>query len=184
MNNRLKKHPFYLFCFFIVATTISCNNDLKEIQELNKKRLVPSGVAERINVKYTDSAKIKAILETEKMLDYTNVKFPFSHFPKKVKITVFNEGKKHIITADKATAYNKSGIINLQGNIKIKSEDGRVMETQQLYYDQKNNWFFTESYFKISDKNNSYFEGIGVDFDSNLNMMNTRQNKGSLASNE
>ncbi len=58
------------------------------------------------------------------------------------------------------------------------------METQQLYYDQKNNWFFTESYFKISDKNNSYFEGIGVDFDSNLNMMNTRQNKGSLASNE
>ncbi len=85
MNNRLKKHPFYLFCFFIVATTISCNNDLKEIQELNKKRLVPSGVAERINVKYTDSAKIKAILETEKMLDYTNVKFPFSHFPKKSK---------------------------------------------------------------------------------------------------
>ena len=75
---------------------------------------------------------------------------------------------------------NKTGLINLMGDVKITSHDGKVMQTQQMYYDQKNNWFFTEHYFKVTDKNKSFFEGIGVDFDQNFKIVNAQQNRAEL----
>lgn len=171
------------FPYIIVISCVfwACNNDLKDIQNLSKKQLYPTGEADSAHVKYTDSAQIKAEMFAVKMLDYGKAKYPFNHFPKGIKVTVFDKNKnKNYIVADRATSYNPTGIIDLQGNVKITSHDGKVMQTQQLYYDQKNNWFFTEHYFKVTDKNKSFFEGIGVDFDQNFRIVNAQQNRAEL----
>lgn len=171
------------FPFIIAISCVfwACNNDLKDIQNLSKKQLYPTGEADSAHVKYTDSAQIKAEMFAVKMLDYGKAKYPFNHFPKGIKVTVFDKNKnKNYIVADRATSYNPTGIIDLQGNVKITSHDGKVMQTQQLYYDQKNNWFFTEHYFKVTDKNKSFFEGIGVDFDQNFRIVNAQQNRAEL----
>ena len=165
------------FCCFLIG----CDTNLKDIQNMNAKVLYPGGIAEDFNVKYTDSAKIKAVLVSKKMLDYSNAKYPFNHFPKGVHLTVYDDNNnKHIIIADKSTAYNKTGIIELKGNVKITTSDGKIMETQQLFYDQKHSWFFTEAYFKITDPNKSFFEGIGIDFDNKFKIMNAQQNRALL----
>lgn len=159
----------------------SCQNDLKDIKNLTRKQLYPTGEADSMLVKYTDSAQIKAELYAIKMLDYGKAKYPFNRFPKGVKVTVFDKNKnKNYIVADLATVYNKTGIIDLQGNVKITSHDGKVMQTQQLYYDQKNTWFFTEHYFKVTSKDKSFFEGIGIDFDQNFRIVNAQQNRAEL----
>lgn len=169
---------FILIPFFAL---MSCDNDMKKIQKMNQKKLIASGDAKNMLVRYTDSAKIKAELATDKMLDYSSAKYPFHHFPKKVKVSVFDENKqKTIITADKATSYNKTKIIELNGNVKITTHDGKILQTNQLFYDQKNNWFFTESYFKITDPTKSYYEGIGLDFDNKFKIINAQQNRGEL----
>lgn len=161
---------------------MSCeNNDLKDIQKMNVNRFFAAGEANDINVKYTDSAKIKAILVSKKMLDYSQVKYPFTHFPNKVHVTVFDENKnKNYIEANKATAYNKTNLIDLQGNVKITTHDGKILETQQLYYNQKDNWFFTDAHFKFTDPSKSYFEGIGIDFDNQFKIMNAQQNRAEI----
>jgi len=168
---------FYLLiaCIFLMSCE---NNSLKDIQKLNANSFFAAGVAENINVKYTDSAKIKAILVSKEMLDYSQVKYPFTYFPNKVHVTVFDNNKnKTIIVANKATAYNKTNIVDLQGNVKITTHDGKKLETQQLYYNQKDGWFFTDAYFKFTDPNKSYFEGIGIDIDKELKIMNAQQNR-------
>lgn len=173
-----KKLAHIAACSFVL---FGCSNDIKDIQKLNKKQLYASGEADSINVKYTDSTKIKAELYTVKMLDYSKAKYPYNHFPSGVKITVYDSNKnKNYIVAKQATVHNKTGIINLMGDVKITSHDGKVMQTQQMYYDQKNNWFFTEYYFKVTDKNKSFFEGIGVDFDQNFKIVNAQQNRAEL----
>jgi len=182
LNKTLKNNYSHIFfCAIVSLNLIGCDNDMKDIQNLNAVKLYPAGETENINVKYTDSAKIKAILVSKKMLDYSNAKYPFNYFPNKVHVTVFDEHKKkHYIEADKATTYNKTNIIDLKGNVKITTSDGKIMQTQQLYYDQKHNWFFTEAYFKITDPNKSYFEGIGIDFDNKFNIINAQQNRAEL----
>lgn len=154
---------------------------MKDIQNLSKKQLYPTGEADSALIKYTDSAQIKTEMFAVKMMDYSNAKYPFNHFPEGIEVTIFDENKKeHHIVADKATSYTKTGMIDLQGNVKITSHDGKVMETQQLYYDQKNKWFFTEHYFKVTDHNKSFFEGIGIDFDQNFKIVNAQQNRAEL----
>ncbi|WLD24570.1 LPS export ABC transporter periplasmic protein LptC [Flavobacterium dauae] len=175
----MKRYFAHIIALSFVLT--ACNNDLKDIQNLSKKQLFASGEADSINVKYTDSAKIKAEMYAVKMLDYGKAKYPFNHFPKGVKVTVYDSNKnKNYIVADQATVYNKTGMINLTGNVTITSYDGKILKTNQMYYDQKNNWFFTEHYFKVTDKNKSFFDGIGVDFDQNFKIVNAQQNRAEL----
>ncbi|WP_243389337.1 LPS export ABC transporter periplasmic protein LptC [Avrilella dinanensis] len=174
----MKKFAGYMTAIMSLAILISCGNE-QNYSARQTTELIPAGIAEKIEVKYTDSARIKAILFADKMLDYSNVKYPFNDFPEGVNVVVFDEDKnKNFIEADYAIAYSKTGLIDLRGNVKITSHNGTVMTTPQLYYDQKLNWFFTEYRFKVVDENQSVFEGIGVDFDSEFKTMNAHQNRG------
>jgi hypothetical protein len=47
------------------------------------------------------------------------------------------------VTSNYAVSYKPTGIIDL-GKVKIVSENGQILETEQLYFDQKNEWFYTE----------------------------------------
>jgi len=104
----------------------------------------PIGVAENINLKYTDSGKIKAILISPKMLDYSNRDFPFNEFTDGITLDIFDdENKKSIVIADYAIIYNETNLIDLQGNVKITTHTNDTLYAEQLYYDQKKEWLFT-----------------------------------------
>lgn len=177
LNNILKGALAFVF----ITTMSSCNNDMKNIQKWNKKQLIPSGEAKNMLVRYTDSAKIKAELASEIMYDYSAAKYPFNYFPTKVFIKIYDENKKTTLAeANRATSYNKTKIIELVGDVKITTHDQKVLETQQLFFDQQHNWFFTENYFKITDPDKSFFVGIGLDFDTQFKIINAQQNRGEL----
>lgn len=171
----------------LVTSTVflfGCEGKFKEIQQNNFKEFTPNGEAENIDLKYTDSAKIKLILKSKKMLDFTSVSFPFTEFPKGIILTLYDDKAKTIIITSKyAVSYKKTSIIDLQGNVKIVSQDGQVFETEQLYYDQKNEWFYTERKYKFSDlKGNSV--GQGIDFSKDFKTINSQRFSGEVLSDD
>lgn len=169
----------------IIAFTLllcSCESNFKDVQRINSVAFSPSGETENINLKYTDSGKVKAILVSPLMLDFSNLEYGFNEFPKGVHVTLFDvHNKKSYVEADYAITYAKTDIIDLQGNVKITSSEGQVLETQQLYYDQKNEWFYTEKKFKFTDGKDSYVEGPGVDFSKDFKVFNAQQNNGLIS---
>lgn len=174
----MKSNIYKILSGIVIAITVTiffgCESNFKNVQNINTKEFVPIGEADSVNLKYTDSGKIKAILVSKKMFDYSNVSFPFTEFPLGVDVTLYDEkGKNSFIRSDYAITYSKSDIIDLRGNVKITSDDGKMLETEQLYYDQKNEWFFTESDYKFTDvKAESY--GTGVDFSKDFKVIKTR----------
>ena len=50
------------------------------------------------------------------------------------------------------------------------------METEQLYFDQKNEWFFTEKKFKFTDPKGITF-GEGIDFSKDFKIINSQKIK-------
>ncbi|HRB70583.1 LPS export ABC transporter periplasmic protein LptC [Flavobacterium sp. WV_118_3] len=174
---------YFLTLVTVLAVTVffSCESNFKDVQRINAVPFSPIGEAENVNLKYTDSGKIKAILVSPLLLDFSNLKYPYTEFPKGVFVTLFDErGNKSYVESDYAITYAKTDIIDLQGNVKITSSDGKVLQTEQLYYDQKNEWFFTEKYFKFTDAN-SYLEGKGIDFSKDFSVMNAQQNRGEIS---
>ncbi len=151
---------------------------------MSVSEFTPSGDADSINLKYTDSGRITANLISPKMLDYATVEFPYTEFPKGMHLTLFDKnGKKTFIDANYAVSHKTTHIIDLQGKVKISNQNGEQLETEQLYYDQKNEWFFTEKKFKFtSPKGVSY--GEGVDFSKDFKKVNSQKISGQVQSSE
>jgi len=181
----LKKHfILILFAALIVTLFLGCESNFKEVQKSNFSEFVPSGEAEKINLKYTDSGRITAILVSPKMMEYANVAFPFTDFPKGVDVTLYDKNNKRtIILADYATSYKSTNIIDLKGNVTISSQDGQILETDQLYFDQKNEWFFTEKNFKFTDPKGTS-NGQGIDFSKDFKVINSQKITGEIESDE
>lgn len=144
----------------------------------------PSGEADNFNLRYTDSGKITSILISPKMREYSTVDYPFTEFPKGINATFFDaQGAKTIVVSDYAIRYKATDVIDLQGNVVIKNETGQVMETSQLYFDQKNAWFYTEKKFKFTDpKGVSY--GEGIDFSRDFKIVNSQKLTGQFYQSE
>jgi LPS export ABC transporter protein LptC len=159
----------------------SCESNLKDVQRIYKTSFVPTGEADSINLKYTDSGRVKSILQSLKMVDYSTAKNPFVEFPKAVLVTLIDaNGNKTTVVSDKAISYKKTEVIDLIGNVKIQTYDGKVLQTNQLYFDQKNEWFFTEEAFTFKDADGSYLQGIGIDFSKDFKIFNMQNNNGEV----
>lgn len=170
----------FLFLGIGLFLVLGCESNFREVQKINYSEFVPNGEADNFNLKYTDSGRIKSILVSPKMLDYSNVEFPFTEFPKGVKVTMYDsKGKRTFISSDYAIMYKGTDLIDLQKNVVISNETNQMLETAQLYYDQKNEWFFTEKKFKFTDpKGISY--GEGIDFSKDFKILNSQRINGEI----
>lgn len=168
------------FCLLLVA----CESNFKDVQKMGLPEFSPTGDADSINLKYTDSGRITAHLISQKMLDYSSVEFPFTEFPKGIHLTLFDKNNKQtFISANYAVSHKTTNIIDLQGKVKIASQNGEILETDQMYYDQKNEWFFTEKKFKFTSSKGVSF-GEGIDFSKDFKKVNSKKISGQIQSND
>ncbi len=143
----------------------SCNNDFSEVQKIGVLQNQPIGEAENIDLKYTefkeDTVRLVANLISPKMLDYSNRNFAFNEFPDGVVLYVFDDKKnKTTITSNYAIVYSETDIIDLRGNVQIATHEKDTLFTEQLYYNQKLEWLFTNEPWLFGS-----LHGIGFDSD-------------------
>lgn len=176
------KYNQTLFLVAVLYVCFSCESNFREVQKMGLSEFAPSGDADSFNLKYTDSGKIKANLKASKMLDYATVAYPFTEFPKGIDLTLFDDNqKKTYVKSNYAISYKGTNIIDLQKDVKIYNDSGEMLETQQLYYDQKSEWFFTDKKFKFtSSRGVSY--GEGIDFSKDFKKVNSQRVSGQIQS--
>ncbi|MEZ4803629.1 MAG: LPS export ABC transporter periplasmic protein LptC [Gelidibacter sp.] len=160
---------------FVVTMFFSCKDNFKEVQQIGVLQNEPIGIAEKINLKYTDSGTVKANLLSPKMKDFSNREFAFTEFPDGIKLLLYDKGKKSTILSDYAVSYSETDLIDLQKNVIIITQQNDSIFANQLYYDQKNEQIFTNEAFKMvsptkiitgngfnSDKDFKHFEALEV----------------------
>lgn len=137
----LKQYNIYFMVIaFAMTMFFSCAVDLKPEVVEN----VPVGIAENINLKYTDSGRLKANLISPKMLDFSNREFAFTEFTEGVVLYLYDkDDNKSTIIADYAIVYDKTGLIDMQGNVELATNTNDTLFAQQLYYDQNKQWLST-----------------------------------------
>ena len=178
------KITFFLLLLLPSIGQISCESNFKEVQKMGLSEFTPSGEADTINLKYTDSGRIKAVLISPKMLDYATVEYPYTEFPQGIDLTLYDaKEKKTFVKSNYASSFKGTDLIDLQGNIRISNENGDLLETEQLYFDQKNEWFFTQKKFKFtSPKGVTY--GQGIDFSKDFKKVNSQKISGEIDKSE
>ena len=134
----------------IVCSILSCGNQDEKIIDDKKFEREPLGIAYNVKMFYSDSAKTKAILTSPKHNDFTNQTLNYSEFPDGVNVTFFDiNSNKNTIVSDYGILYNSTSIVDLRGNVILKSHDNSVLKTSQLFWDAESDWFFTNKNFKF-----------------------------------
>jgi len=166
-----------IFTGIVTAITVtmlfSCEGNLNRVRALDTPDENPQAIGVNLNLKYTDSGRVVATLKSPKMLDYTNMSFPYREFPEGIRVEFFDEQRnKNTVTANYAVIYDETGLIDLKGNVVLVTSDSTKLKTEQLFWDQKAGWIFTDKPNTIRQKNGARNDGQG--FDSNLKFTNFR----------
>lgn len=170
MKTILKNNILNIVTIFMVTMFFSCDDNLKQVQKIGISENEPVGVVDSFNLKYTDSGKVTANLLSSKMLDFTNRDFPYNEFTEGITLYLYDENNnKSTVVSDYAIVYNDTDLIDLQGNVVITTYDKRILKTDQLFFDQKKEWLFTNKPVTFTSEKD-IINGNG--FDSNSKFTN------------
>ncbi|ATA79379.1 LPS export ABC transporter periplasmic protein LptC [Capnocytophaga sputigena] len=166
-----------------MAMLFSCNNDMRNLQQLSIQKKFPQGEAYNFKLVYTDSTKVVAVVTSPLNKDYTNQRMPYSEFPEGVKVEFYDQARhKNIVEAQYGIIYPSSDIVELRNNVVLTTYDGKRLKTEQLFWDQKEDWIFTDKEFSFTDEaKGTITNGIGMDFDKKFSTVKAHKTTGILA---
>ena len=170
-----------------MAMLFSCTNDSKKVRDFLAEKNLPIAIAKDAHHVYKDSGRITSKLTTSLMNDFSNRKIhPYNEFPQGVKIINFEKNglDSTTIIGDYALTYSKTSISELKGNVVvINHTDASRLETDQLFWDQKNKYFFTEKSFILTRINDTVI-GVGFESMENLKKYVAKKTVGNIVTNE
>ena len=166
-----------------MAMLFSCNNDMRNLQQLSIQKKFPQGEAFDFKLVYTDSTKVVAVVTSKLNKDFTNQRMPYSEFPEGVKVEFYDQARhKNIVEANYGIIYPSSDMVELRDNVVLTTYDGKKLKTSQLFWDQKEDWIFTDREFSFTDETKgSVTNGIGMDFDKKFSTVKAHKTTGILA---
>ena len=89
--------------------------------------------------------------------------FRYAEFPDGLKVVFYdNLEQENELIADYGILYSDTKLIDLKGNVRLKSHDGSVLTTTQLFWDAESEWLFTEQPFRFEDSDYN-FEALRLD---------------------
>ena len=162
----------------IAITLFACEGNYKNVQRLNLKDGAPVAEGQNVNLFYTDSGRVVTNLMAPRLLDYSNFEFPYQEFPEGVEVHFFENGDKSTVKSDYARRYDATGIVDLRENVRLTTADGNVLEAEQLYWDQNNQWLFTDQPYRITFSDGSYNDGARFDANEDFTVFLSRKNDG------
>jgi LPS export ABC transporter protein LptC len=141
-------------CLFI----LSCENDIKEVNDLLKKQ---TGVEEGKDVTsyLSQEGHVKAKLRSPYMLRYQSDS-PYVEFPRSVHVDIFNDSTKTESTVDALFARYReyeSKVFLKDSVVVINIEKGDTLKTNELWWDQNTQEFYTDKPVRIYQKDKTIF---------------------------
>jgi LPS export ABC transporter protein LptC len=159
----------------------SCSNNTQEVRDFLASKNLPIGVAKNAFHVYKDSGRITSKLITPLLRDFSNRKqHPYNEFPEGLRIVNFDGKDSVTVTGNYALSYSKTQISELVGNVVvINHTENSKLETEQLYWDQNTQYFFSEKAFTLSTLKDTIY-GIGFESKEDLSQHLAKKTIGRL----
>lgn len=171
---------------YMVAMLFSCVNDTKEVRDFLADKNLPIGIVENFHNIHTDSGRVDLKISAPLLHDFKNRnKHPYAEFPKGVKIVTIDKNKDSVsVTGDYAITYSKTSISEIKDKVVVVNyADYKKLSTEQLFWDQKTKYFYTEKPFTLITLTDTIY-GVGFDASEDLKVFMAKQNRGNVYINE
>lgn len=136
----------------IVLWTCSCSNDLEEVNSLLGKDEIKIETARDIEIIYSDSARIKLVLEAPVLKRHLDKISPYEEFDKGVHVEFFDPNKKTIAWLDSkyAVRKEKESTIVVRDSVVLINRTNEKLETSELIWNEKDQTASTNKFVMIT----------------------------------
>lgn len=116
---------------------------------------------------------------------YDEVDTPYWSFPKGIYLQKYDRAFKVIasVAADSAKFFRLQNLWRLDGNVELKKVPGELFLTQQLFWDQRRNRLYSDSFIHIETPDRM-LEGMGFESNDRLTQYTIKRPTGIFPVNE
>ena len=141
----------------------SCENDIEQIKTLTSYTDAPTLSAKKIEIIYSDSAKVQVKLIADELKRFDQKEEPYTEFPKGIDILFYNDSLQvdAKITANYSKYFEKKEIWEAKYNVVVINKKNEKLNTEYLVWDRKKANIHTNEFVKIST-NDGIFYGEGL----------------------
>lgn len=149
---------------------LSCSNDIKEVEKYSSDNRLPGIYGKEMEMIYSDSLVLRYKIKAKEYVEYTENDIVVREFNKGVFAESFDSKSKFeaSIKAQYAKYNYTTGIWTIRYGVEVVSADGHKLNTELMYWDQKNKTIYSDKYVKLT-KEGQVMECIsGFKSDQNL----------------
>jgi len=150
---------------------LSCENSIKEVKSITAEETRPEIYGENVEFIFTDSTRIQYKAFAIEFLQIKNEEEEYNEFPKGGNVISYNKDGSQAWTIKSNYAKNivKDMIWELRNDVVAVSDDGKTINTELMYWDQKNQKIYSDQYVRITKKDGQMLEGNSFTADDKLN---------------
>jgi len=135
-----------------LAMFISCQPDLKTIENITKVAELPVETAENVKIIYSVDAKIQMIMEAPLMVRFDHER-QYMELPKGLLMTFYDASMNVTsrISANYAIRYLDKEVIEARNDVIVENvENNERLNTEHLIWDRTKGLIYTEKFVKIT----------------------------------
>ena len=159
---------------------LACSGEHKEVVEVTfdpetTYTMKTTGVVSLIS----DSGVTRYRANAKEWLVYGKAQEPYWYFPKGIYVEKFDSlfHTDASIVADTAYYYDKQGLFRFVGQVEVKSLQGERFETEELYWNQKEDKVYSDRFIRI-EQEDKIITGVGFESNQNMTRYTIRESRG------
>ena len=141
----------------------SCTLEKKPVEKETQKVDFSRETAKNINMYYSDSAKVLAIVQAPSLVSFLSQENPRTEFPDGVNVRFFESDAslKSQLTANYAVKNDKTGTITVRDSVVFKNiKEQQKMETEEMIWEEKDGSIYSDKFVKVTTLT-EIIEGFG-----------------------
>ncbi len=181
----LVKHYRYFIIPLLFGLTIifSCENDIEKINELTSELNLPQQTGYDVEIAFTDSGYLKWKLYAPEINRYESKENPYIEFPRGIKIVDLDRAGnvESRLTANYAIYYQEEQLGEAKNNVvAIKETTGEQLFTEQLFWDQKSESVYSNTFSKIINNQGTHIGEKGFEAKQDLSRWKLHKSRGTV----
>lgn len=122
---------------------------------------------------YSDSMKLQARIDGDKLVKYTGKEDPRDEFPEGVKVTFYDRSghESSSLIADFGVRQGRKKEVKVIGNVLFKNVEGDQLETEELIWDEARQMVYTQKFVLVTTQDEKIW---GMGFEANQNFTRRR----------
>jgi LPS export ABC transporter protein LptC len=150
---------------------LSCENNIKEVQNLTNQEELPIQSGKNIEFIFTDSTRITYKAIASDFFEIKNKDENYFEFRKGGVIYSYDKNEKQVwkISCNFAINHVNDKLWELRNDVVAISDDNKTINSELMYWDQNKEIIYSDQYVRITTEDGQVLEGNSFTSDQDMN---------------